>query len=627
MRQPFRKSESAITHAALPVMCALSAAILATLVSAQEQPAGAIDPFTRAKEIAALAPSTERTDLRKEEIKELSVVMSGVELVLRDNIEKLLDIWQFHEEDIPSVSRMRFMHRQAPDQIASALKAFGYYRSTVEASLNDLGSKWQAVYRIKPGDRVPVKNASIKIIGPGADEPDFRNLMAFAAENIRREQLLDQQSYDALKSNIRTAAATMGYFDSEFTDQEILIDVEDYGADVTLHFTTGERYKIGEITVTQDRPWLSDEIIARYIDLQGNDFYDAGAIQKIQSDFSNTPYYRNVQVRASADDAVEKVIPVDVDLTHRNPKQYVYGVGFGTDTGARLRFGVTRRRVNSEGHHYEAQAILSEIGYGLGYSYIIPTRDPRTDSYGFNFNIEEEDTTERHFRNIGVGGFYSFRDENWLKTYSLDYEVEENVAEDQISTLFFPTAEWLWTSPVELVERLNVERGSSFEIMLRGASNSVLSDTSFIQAKLTAKTIFSYSNGNRFIARGSVGSTAVSDFALLPLSKRFYTGGDNTVRGYDFNVIAPEEDNELVGGRHLVEASIEYEVPFRPSYSWAVFMDAGDAFDDEVVLRNSIGAGIRWRSPIGPIRFDAARGLDEPNNGVYEFHINIGPDL
>ncbi len=632
MRQPFLKNSPTLTYAALPVVCVLSVAIADSFaplkpLSAQEVAGNATDPVTRAKEIAALAPATEKKDLKKEEIKELSVVMSGVELVLRANIEKLLDIWQFHEKDIPSVSRMRFMHRKAPEQIAAALRPYGYYQSEIDSRLSNLGSKWQVVYRIKPGERVQVKSASVKISGPGADEPDFKNIMAFAEENIRREQVLDQQLYDSLKSSIRSAAAKMGYFDAEFTEQEILVDLDSYGADVTLHFSTGDRYKVGEINITQDVDWLSDELIDKFVDLEENQYYDAGEIQKVQSDFSNTSYYRNVQVRASADDAVDKVIPVDVNLEHRNPKQYVYGLGYGTDTGARIRLGVTRRRVNTAGHHYEAQAILSEIGYGLGYAYVIPTRDPRTDSYGFNFNIEEEDSESKFFRSIGIGGYYSYRDDHWFKTFTLDYEVEEDVRADQISTLLVPGLEWIYTSPITLVERLNVYRGNSLELMLRGASGSVFSDTSFIQGRVTGKSIFSYDNGNRIIAKASAGATKVSDYSKLPLSKRFFSGGDTTVRGYDFDVIAPSEDGVLVGGRYLLEASIEYEVPFRPNFSWAVFSDVGDAFNDEPVLRNSFGVGLRWQSPVGPIRVDAARGLDDPNNGVWEFHLTIGPDL
>jgi len=353
------------------------------------QSSTATDPKARAKEIAALSPAKERQDLRKAEVKDLSVVMSGVEKILRANIQLVLDIWQFHEKKIPSVSRMRYMHRNAPEQIAEALRPYGYYRSTVESRLSDLGTKWQAVYRIKPGDRVRVKTASVEISGEGADDPEFAQIQNFAEQTIRSGQVLDQQLYENIKRNIQSTAAQRGFFDAEFVAQEILVDLESYTADVTLHFNTGDRYRIGEITVTEDVDWLSDELLAKYVELEELDPFNASEIQKVQSDLSNTSYYRKVEVRASVNDAVDKVIPVSVNLEHLNPKQYVYGLGYGTDTHARARLGLTRRRVNKSGHHYQAQANVSEIGFGFGLAYTFPTGDPRTDSFGLSFSVME----------------------------------------------------------------------------------------------------------------------------------------------------------------------------------------------------------------------------------------------
>ena len=614
----------------LGVPCKGSAIFLlsAVVTVCLAQSSTATDPQTRAKEIAALAPATEREDLRKAEVKDLSVVMSGVEKILRANILLLLDIWQFHEKEIPSVSRMRYMHRNAPEQIAAALRPYGYYRSTVDSRLSDLGSKWQAVYRIKPGDRVPVKNASVKITGPGADDPEFAGLQNFADQAIRSGQILDQQLYENIKRSIQSTAAQRGFFDAEFLAQEIVVDLESYTADVTLHFNTGDRYRIGEITITEDRDWLSDELLAKYVELEELDPFDASEIQKVQSDLSNTSYYRTVAVRASVNDAVDKVIPVSVDLTHLNPRQYVYGAGYGTDTGARVRLGLTGRRVNKSGQHYQAQANFSEIGFGFGLTYTFPTGDPRSDKFGLSFSVENEDSDFREFRNIDVGGNYEYRDGKWIKTYALNYQREENILDQSISTLLIPSAQWVRTFPFELQDRINVFRGNWLRLNLRGSSNDAFSDTTFIQGQISAKHIKSWDNGNRIITRGSLGTTAVSDFASFPLSLRFYTGGDRTVRGYDLNEIAPlDENNELVGGKHLAEISIEFERLFRPNFSWAVFADYGDAFNDSPELREGIGFGVRWRSPIGPIRLDIARGFDEPTSGGLEFHLGIGPDL
>ncbi len=620
-----------------PIACLLAAALTVSVSVVQSgfaQSTIATTPEAKAKEIAALAPATDKKGLRKEEIKEMSVVMSGVEKTLRSNIAKLLDIWQFHEKDIPSVARMRFMHRKAPEQIAAALRPYGYYRSTVDSRLSDLGAKWQAVYRITPGDRVAVKEAKVNITGPGADEPIFIRIQRFAEENIKSGGVLDQQLYDAIKQNILSAAAQLGYFDSDFLAQEILVDLEDYSANVTLNFQTGDRYRLGKITVNQDIDWLSDELLAKFIPLEEQSYFDANDLQQVQNDLSSTSYYRNVEVRASADTAVDGAIPVTVNLKHMNPKQYVTGIGYATNTGVRTRFGILRRRVNKEGHHYLAEAKWAEIGYGLGFAYTIPTRDPRTDSYGLSFNFEEQDPKSgqfgniTRFRNIGVGGNFRYKDNLWFKTYALNYQVEEDIDDDTVSTLLIPSIEWVRTSPEPLEQRINVDNGTWLRLFLRGASNDLFSDTSFLQGQISAKKIISYGNGNRLIGRASVGSTYVSDYSKLPESLRFSTGGDGTVRGYRYETIAPiNAAGELQGGKHLAEISVEYEVQFRPNFSWAVFSDLGDAFDDKPDYRNGVGLGIRWRSPIGPIRLDAGRGLDSPSDGDWVFHLSIGPDL
>ncbi|MGH8466029.1 MAG: BamA/TamA family outer membrane protein, partial [Pseudomonas sp.] len=83
---------------------------------------------------------------------------------------------------------------------------------------------------------------------------------------------------------------------------------------------------------------------------------------------------------------------------------------------------------------------------------------------------------------------------------------------------------------------------------------------------------------------------------------------------------------EIIGGKHLLTGSIEYDFNILPSWKMAIFHDAGNSFEDfhDFKLHRSIGLGIRWMSPIGPIRADVARGIDD---GSFRFHLTMGPDL
>jgi translocation and assembly module TamA len=168
------------------------------------------------------------------------------------------------------------------------------------------------------------------------------------------------------------------------------------------------------------------------------------------------------------------------------------------------------------------------------------------------------------------------------------------------------------------------------------------SDVSYEQLYARAKYIHSLTYG-RLLVRGEIGLTEVNGVKDLPKSVRYFAGGGNSVRGYDYESLGPTEqvkdatENtlkdadgndviEVVGGKNLLVSSIEYDYQFRPSWAAAVFFDVGNAANDyNFDLKRGAGIGLRWISPIGPVRIDVARGLDDKK--AWNLHISMGPDL
>ena len=109
---------------------------------------------------------------------------------------------------------------------------------------------------------------------------------------------------------------------------------------------------------------------------------------------------------------------------------------------------------------------------------------------------------------------------------------------------------------------------------------------------------------------------------------RFFTGGDTSVRGYQYGELGATNDlDEVVGGKHMLVGSVEYDMRVTGNWYAAVFVDSGNSFGDftDMKLQQSVGLGVRWLSPIGPIRVDVAKALSE--NGGFRLHITMGPDL
>ena len=126
--------------------------------------------------------------------------------------------------------------------------------------------------------------------------------------------------------------------------------------------------------------------------------------------------------------------------------------------------------------------------------------------------------------------------------------------------------------------------------------------------------------------RVGLGFTLASSLIDLPTDYRFFAGGGGSVRGYPYQGISPRDiDDKIIGGRSLVEGSIELRSWLWDDIGAAVFADAGGAFTsnspdfDEIGV--GVGVGARYRTPIGPIRLDIAVPLDphasDPTFAVY----------
>lgn len=558
----------------------------------------------------------------------VSVSITGVEDELRSNVQGFLPLYRFNGKEAPSAGRLRYLHGQAEEKIREALAPFGYYRPTLVPTLEKVDSVWEATYAIESGNQIPIKTLDIRVTGEAETNPDFSD--AIENSSLKAGAPLLHEHYELLKQSFQVLASQLGYFDAVLKEGKIRIDLKNYEAGVVLHFDSGVRYFLGEVSFIQDKPWLSGKMLGRFSDIQPGQAYLVEDLQQLQSDLSNTEYYKEVTLDVSPENADEEhLIPVIVNLIARNPTRYSFGAGYGTDTGARVKTGITRRRVNQAGHHFSAEALLAEFKYGIAGEYIIPGADPRTDSWGIRASIEDEHSTNSNYTSASTGGYYRHRDGLWMKTYSLDYLVERYEVSDgdETSKLLIPSIEWTRTYPLEVDKRIYATNGTLLQLSVRGGSESVLSETSFIQPMVSGKWIYSFANSTRLIARGAAGTTSVTDFDKLPTSLRFFTGGDKTVRGYAYNAIGPRFNGDVVGGKNLLESSLEYEVPFTEKWSVVTFADIGDAFDDKPDYKSGVGLGVHWRSPIGPVRLDFGHALDVPPGKQLRLHLTIGSDL
>jgi translocation and assembly module TamA len=550
------------------------------------------------------------------------VAITGLDEAQLANVLAYLD---FDEEpcDAPAW-RVEQLYQGAPKRISDALQALGYYDPRITSTIERDADCWHAKFEVNPGQPVIVRGLDIQLTGEASTDATF--VVARQQSQLTAGTPLHHGDYESLKRRWSDLARERGYADATFTQNRIDVYPEQRAADIVLHFDSGKRYRFGDITFHQDV--LSDEVIRSYPTIHPGEPYDGDQLTALYAALADSGYFRNIEIRPLAANRDTGEIPIDITLTGAPRRQITYGVGFSTDTGPRFRFSRANRRFNDRGHQFGVALQVSPVISEFTANYRMPLRNPRTEWLSFDAGIKSEntDTSESDTLQIGARRVVRTRN-NWVRTQMLSWLVEDFTVADQEgrSRLLMPGIAW---TRVRADNTIRPNHGAKLELELRGAADAVGSDTDFVQAIAHGRWIWSPSEVARILFRTELGATAEKSFDELPPTVRFFAGGDNSVRGYDFESLGPvDEKGEVIGGSSLAVASIEYEHRIKAKWSLAIFVDSGNAFESsEFDTKTGAGIGTRWQSPLGPIRVDVAHPFDDTQDR-WRLHITLGPDL
>lgn len=553
---------------------------------------------------------------------------------MHDNVDDALSLQRLNpaRRQRLSESRLSYLLRQAPGEARRALEPFGYYDAQVDTEVRRSGEAVTVIVQVVAGEPVRVRKRGLALVGPAeSDDVLRRRLQRFRP---RDGQPFHHGQYEASKAAMDSALAARGYFDADQSRHKVTISRAERSADIDLAWTSGARYSFGAAHFEGHafRPGLLEKLVP----WQPGQAYDQAELLALQSSLAELDYFAAIDISAEPDQAVDGRVPVKVALAPAKRSIYSAGVRYGTDTGLGLTGGLERRWVNDRGHKLRALASLAQRRNDVTVQYRIPAFAWLDGWYTFSASAREESIEDIDSQLVEVVGSRSGKLGDWNLVAALNlrrerYDDPTIGFEQRYSSLVFPS---LWAQWGESDDALYPRRAHGVTLELRGGSTAIGSDLDFLQLRAEGRWIRAFGRRNRLLLRAEAGTTLSDDFPLFPPSLRFHAGGDRSVRGYGYreigqDVLDPDGDRHVFGGKHLLVASAEYERMFNRTWGGAVFVDAGDAFDDGGDFKAELGAGVglRWRSPVGPVRLDLAHGFGADAQQSIRLHLNIGPDL
>jgi len=505
-----------------------------------------------------------------------------------------------------------------------AAEALGFYEAQIKTQVLPAQDKQppRLQVRINSGEPVRLRKVSIEIKGAA------KELAEFQVPALEVGAVLNHGAYEAAKQVIEGQAERYGFFRGTFIVQQLLIDPKNHAADIELIYDSGPRYRLGKVSFPPLSP-LSEDFLQRLVPFSDGAPYDAQKIADFYQALQAIGHFSSIQIDAQPQADTEQV-PVKVLLSLRKSRNFGVGAGFSTDVGPRGRFSWTRRYSGNYAHRYGLESELAKPKQNLSLWYEIPLASPLSDKLrlaaGYQYEeIASSDSVSRLYKLSPT--LQQQLNNGWQQSVSLNFRHEDYRRGDKngISNLLMPSMGWSLT---KMDNRSDPANGYRIGFDIAGAKRDMLSDANLLHANLLIKGLHTFAHKHRLLVRLQMGGTATNDYAKIPSSLRYYAGGDQSVRGYDYQTLSPKNDkNKRVGGRYLMTRSLEYQYGFAEKWRVAAFIDQGNAFDQLKIpnLKTGVGLGLRWVSPLGPLRLDLARALNDSKG--FRLHFSMGPEL
>lgn len=564
-----------------------------------------------------------------------------------------LDLARYHEESQTEAdkgvananairrSELRRLVAAAPDQARGLLEAQGYFAAEIHTSVSDEveGQPLLIKLVVTPGPRTRVSRVQMVFEGAldtalSKEEREAKQLVADLEDNwaLPAGTIFTQPTWSAAKNGMLAQMRAEGYPLATWSGTSATVDAQQKTAALFVVADSGPIFHFGDITIEGLKVQPASAILNLAPFAKGQ-VYRERALLDFQERVQKLNLFDSVFINMEPDASKADGAPVTVQVHEMPLQQATVGIGASSDTGPRISVEHLHRHVFNQAWQAKTKLQLAKVDSSLQVDLTSHPQPGRKRWLVSGQLARETDSTD------SVTGSERFRfgqlreGERLEMTRYVEYQsarvkskAGEIVAD---ATAVSGTIQYAWRDvdsqvlPTKGITALtSVGLGHSFATTeSSGLFSRLYGRLTWYRPLPWGWDATTRVEGGRVLSRGE--SVSVPDPLL------FRAGGDESVRGYAYRSIGVTREGALVGGRAMTTVSAELAHPFLKSYPsilGAVFFDAGGVADQfaDIKMQRGYGAGIRWRSPVGPLKIDLAYGEQEKS---FRVHFSVGITL
>ncbi len=526
--------------------------------------------------------------------------------VIKENIENSLQNYTLRFSEIDNDNATSIFNG-AVRQIHAALEPFGYFNPEINKELlKGQGDLWFATFKIKLGQRAIIRNVFVSFKG---------EKIPHLNEELQKLKHLKSTLYDGgtirvLQNNILKQFHKAGFITADANDSFYRIN----GKNIDLYFVfqSNQLFSYGPITL-KNKTKLNNQLIRRYFKFKPGDPFDADEMNELQEDLMKSNYFSQVMVKQQRSTHQEQ-IPVEVDLEKNKSVHTTYSFGYDSHYHLGGGLGFFVNPLNAYGHSLKFISRISTNNfYNFFFLYSIPGLDPITTHYLYSLDFINLDLIDGTSKRASLSMGRRYQHQGRVIEPSINFALERSEPDNEASYtshLFYPRLElgYQYRSKKNWISFFK----TNFDSLV--ASEKILSDLSIARFNIHSEIMIPIAMLTLRMTN-DLGQLSSSDLNDVPLSLNFYTGGPDSVRGYQFNSIGP--------GKYLKNITYELQFPIRPPWKFIIFQDHGVASNEwDTHMKVGTGVGLLWDLDFVGVKLTFAKAKDDPGQPL-RFQLSV----
>jgi translocation and assembly module TamA len=556
-----------------------------------------------------------------------------------DLIERASQLMALRDRPPPSLAALSRRIDDDKDRMRAILESEGYYDAVLEARVDAEARPAVVTMAIDAGKLYTLRDLKLDI-GPRAgdaslpvlrDKLYLRPVEDITGKPARAEIIIAAE--DAALANLRAG----GFAFARRGDRGVKVDHAAGTIDVTLPVELGPDAVFGAVQVL-GATTVADRFVGSLVTWNPGMRYDATRLERLRLDLITSGLFSSVRVHPADTEDIPNGAPLDIEVEVQDALHRTINVGasYARDKGFGASSSWEHRNILGGGERLRLALDLTEIDQTASAAFTRPAflRPDQT----LKILLEARHSDTQAFREWGSTSTAALErrlTDTWTVSggVSLDVaDIRDNDGDRQSYLVGLPvTATWSTTDPLVPLDPL---RGWRVSVAGTPFAGSFSGSVAFFRAESQASVYVPLDDAMRtiFAARLKAGSIVGSATHQLPANRRFYAGGGGSIRGYGYQLVGPlNADLTPSGGSSLLEGSLEARYRFSNSFGIVPFVDAGMTSLSSIPgvngqLRASAGLGVRYFTPVGPLRVDVAMPVNR-RAGIdkgYQFYISFG---